>query len=52
MSFERRPGGLVATLLFIALVAAMGSLGAPLITSVATTCRAALAAARRRRTDG
>jgi predicted MFS family arabinose efflux permease len=47
MSFERRPGGLVATLLFIALVvAAIGSLGAPLITSVATTYRVSLAAAQ------
>ncbi|HEX8860711.1 MAG TPA: MFS transporter [Actinomycetes bacterium] len=47
MSFQRRPGGLVATLLFIALVvAAIGSLGAPLITSVATTYRVSLAAAQ------
>ncbi len=47
MSFRRHPGGLVATLLFIALVvAAVGSLGAPLITSVATTYRVSLAAAQ------
>jgi predicted MFS family arabinose efflux permease len=47
MSFQRRPGALVATLLFIALVvAAIGSLGAPLITRVATTYRVSLAAAQ------
>ena len=42
-----RPRRLVATLLFIALVVpAIGSLGAPLITSAATTYRVSLAAAQ------
>jgi MFS family permease len=42
-----RPRGLVATLLFIALVVpAIGSLGAPLITSAATAYRVSLAAAQ------
>jgi predicted MFS family arabinose efflux permease len=42
-----RPGVLVATLVFVALVvAAVGSLGAPLITSVARTYRVSLAAAQ------
>jgi predicted MFS family arabinose efflux permease len=43
----RRTRGLVRTLLFIALVVpAIGSLGAPLITSAATTYRVSLAAAQ------
>jgi predicted MFS family arabinose efflux permease len=44
---SQRPAVLVATLVFIALVvAAVGSLGAPLITSVAETYRVSLAAAQ------
>jgi predicted MFS family arabinose efflux permease len=44
---SQRPAVLVATLVFIALVvAAIGSLGAPLITSVAETYRVSLAAAQ------
>jgi predicted MFS family arabinose efflux permease len=46
-SLSDRTGLLVGTLVFIALVvAAIGSLGAPLITSVATTYRVSLAAAQ------
>jgi predicted MFS family arabinose efflux permease len=46
-SVSERTGLLVATLLFVALVvAAIGSLGAPLITSVARTYRVSLAAAQ------
>jgi MFS family permease len=44
---QSRPGVLVATLVFVALVvAAIGSLGAPLITSVARTYQVSLAAAQ------
>ena len=44
---QSRPGLLVATLVFVALVvAAIGSLGAPLITSVARTYQVSLAAAQ------